>query len=203
MVYFGATMKLPKSDVEDWRTLERKWDDLEFPLREFASWWAEERAPRLFAEGGPRNARWAENAPSTVAQKGHNKPLVGRRGIVAGSLARSFRAFVSRRSSQRYQIVQGNTKPYARYHNEGRGSKGGGTDWTIEPQPPNKTLAFMGPDGSPVFTRRVRHTGYPARPFFGFTRYDYDRLNEFVRTWTRVRRPGSIFSARGATGFGR
>lgn len=203
MYSWGARMVIPKSDIEGWRTLERRWEEIELPLRAFCDWWSKERAPRLFQERGPRGKPWAANAPATIAAKGHARPLVSAKGTGPGTLAASFRAYVSRRSSRRFEIVQANKKPYARFLSEGRGSRGGGTDWIITPHPPRRFLAFTGAEGEPVFAKSVRHPGYPARPMFGFSRWDYKQLNDrFVRPWMRLRRPGAIFQARGAAGIG-
>jgi phage gpG-like protein len=203
VTYFGARLTIPRSDVEHVREVVRRWDHLEFALREFAKWWAERRIVDVFRSGGFPGAKWAKNRPATIAAKGHASPLVSARGIVAGTLAKSFRAYVRVASSRRYEVTTTNTKPYAAYHNEGRGVSVGESAWTIVPHPPKQYLRFVGGDGGIVYAKSVRHPGYPRRPFMFFTADDVREINRLVRQWVRVPRGRRLFRLGSAPGVSR
>jgi hypothetical protein len=163
MSYWGARVTMKRSTISPAVT-QRQWDRMDVPLSRFCAWYSRERIPRMFREGGPRDAPWAANAPSTIRAKGHDRPLIGRRGLVPGSLGHSIRVYVSRVGPGRFALSQASSKFYARFHHEGRPGR------------------------------------YHARRIFGFTRYDLQVRNQYVREHLRLKSGARLFATSGGGG---
>ena len=108
-------------------------------------------------KGGNFGKKWKRNMPSTIAQKGFDKPL-----FETGSMQWLPKKKAATKQSQEVVLrVAEKRQEIGRYHNEGT------RPYTIVPKTA-EMLSFITQNGR-VYAKKVHHTGVEKREWFGIS----------------------------------
>ena len=123
----------------DVRKIKKNFEDYIFKKRLPNMW----KRPygRVQGRYGKGSSSWADNAPSTIRQKGFNKPMYSSRGPFGSRIKKSYKwsAWSQRRKrarNARYSFKLTNTREYAEYLHAGSGN-----------YPPRWCIGFIDGDG--------------------------------------------------------